>query len=376
MKSFHLFLFAGLILTSCGTQPGTIGTSHDPDIPVQTIQWETKPEQTLESLISTTTYIPLESTPESFLSGISKMIIHKGEVFVADNHNLQYGIRVFGLDGRYKRHIGREGKGPGELLWLGDFTIRGDTLFIADSKAGKIAIYTLDGKFMQDIRISMPDFESCVACDTGFLWTGSIYYQEYPENRFGLYKTDNELQLEWQQQKYLKSSTRALLTEVSDSLVIWMQACSDSLFLYNRQAEPIQCLYFDFPEEAKVPYQKRREIDDMRKDQAFTYYTIANWNPAIVGPYLISTIIQPGGEWDVFMADLRNGAIYTDGQKHTIRNQEAGFYPLNDSTFVSWITPDSEAFVQQTKNAPQLPAPIQKRIDNGDCVLTFYTLKP
>ena len=46
------------------------------------------------------------------------------EVFVADGRNRE--VRVFGLDGAYRRTFGREGEGPGEfrvsIRWRGRVT--------------------------------------------------------------------------------------------------------------------------------------------------------------------------------------------------------------------------------------------------------------
>lgn len=215
-----------------------------------------------------------------------------------------------------------------------------------------------------------------MALDTGLLWTGDIFYQENPENRYGLYKTDDELTTEWKREKYDNSSTRALLTEVSDSLIVWMRESSDSLYFYNRQGKLVQCIHVAFPENHRIPQDKRRELNDLPNDKDFNYYRIGARNPAVLGPYLAGLVVVPGGEWDTFMIDSRNGNIYLDGPRNLIRNRSAGFYPVNDTTFVSWITPDSEAYLEETSPGVEpLPENVRKQVSDGDCALVFYTLK-
>lgn len=229
---------------------------------------------------------------------------------------------------------------------------------------------------MEDISLPDANFASCAALDTGFLWTGDIFYQENPENRYGLYKTDDELTTEWKREKYDNSSTRALLTEVSDSLLVWMTESSDSIHFYNRQGELIECIHIAFPENHRIPQDKRRELNDLPNDKDFNYYRIGAWNPAVLGPYLAGLVVVPGGEWDTFMIDSRNGNIYLDGPRNLIRNRSAGFYPVNDTTFVSWITPDSEAYLEETSPGVEpLPENVRKQVSDGDCALVFYTLK-
>lgn len=375
MKTRYLLPFVGFLASACGSQPQSVMTDETSEGSVRTIVWTTDPERTLESRISSVEYCPLESTPESFLTDISKMIIYQGEIFIADFQNIQYGVRVFGLDGHYKRHIGREGRGPGEVIRLHDFTIRNDTVFLVDGNAAKMSRYTILGEFVGDRQIPTTDFECCAAGTDGFLWTGAIYVGEQPEDRFGLFKTDNSLRTEWQKIRYTPFSTRGLLTEVSDSVLIWMQECSDSLWLCDRHGAPLQCIHLDFKNH-RIPYEKRKAAKSMRADDNYPYYAIAAWNPSLVaGRHLMGTVIQPGGVWDTFLVDLNDGAVYTDGDRHLIRNRTATCLPVNDSTFMSWITPDSEAFLETEPSVPQLPSAIREKIADGDCALVFYTLR-
>lgn len=380
MKLLRLYFLSSCVcclLSACGTQPEATDTEASSEVGIRTIEWKSDSVQELQNLISAVRYVPLESTPESFLADITKIIVHNNEIYVKDTYmNAGYGIRVFSEDGRYLRHIGRAGKGPGELIRIGDFTIRDSLIYLADGNSEKMAVYTSEGRFLKDFPLPDANFASCVALDTGLLWTGDIFYQENPENRYGLYKTDDELTTEWKREKYDNSSTRALLTEVSDSLIVWMRESSDSLYFYNRQGKLVQCIHVAFPENHRIPQDKRRELNDLPNDKDFNYYRIGAWNPAVLGPYLAGLVVVPGGEWDTFMIDSRNGNIYLDGPRNLIRNRSAGFYPVNDTTFVSWITPDSEAYLEETSPGVEpLPENVRKQVSDGDCALVFYTLK-
>lgn len=380
MKLLRLYFLSSCVcclLSACGTQPEVTDTEAGPEVRIRTFGWNSDSAQALQTLVCGVRYVPLESTPESFLADITKIIVHNNEIYVKDTYmNAGYGIRVFSEDGRYLRHIGRSGKGPGELIRITDFTIRDSLIYIADGNSEKMAVYTTEGRFLEDISLPDANFASCAALDTGFLWTGDIFYRENPENRYGLYKTDDRLAQLWKREKYGTSSTRALLTEVSDSLLVWMTESSDSIHFYNRQGELIECIHIAFPENHRIPYDKRREVNDMSSNKDFNYYRIGAWNPAILGSYLMGLVVAPGGEWDTFMLDQRTGDVYLDGRRNLIRNRSTGFYPVNDTTFVGWITPDSEAYIEESNSRIEpLPEDVRKQISDGDCALVFYTLK-
>jgi hypothetical protein len=54
-------------------------------------------------------------------------------------------IRVYGVDGRLQRTIGRTGEGPGEFGSIGGLGFRGDTLYVADRSPSRVTHFTLDG---------------------------------------------------------------------------------------------------------------------------------------------------------------------------------------------------------------------------------------
>lgn len=383
MKMRHLLWLpvCCLLLCACGGAQQQNNTLQKGEGAFETIEWKVEPGQTFGQLVSEVRYVPLESTKESFVGGISKVLVRGDEVYVMDNARLtpRYGIRVFGTDGRYRRHIGREGKGPGELLNMQNFTIRDSLLFVADTKSDKLVVYTLAGDFVEQLPVPESAIVSCAACNDGLLWSGDIYYKEIPQDRYGLYRTDDRGNLLWKAKLYDERATRALITESSDSLFVWMQHCSDSMFVYDRRGEVIGGIRFNFPEKYRIPYDARPEVMlKPHRGKDYGYYHFEAGTEFLVGPYLLGLITMPYGEWNTIAVDRRTGKIYVDGNDENVyRNRVVEGYALNDSTFVTWITPDSEAVLQERhpEAAAALPDDVRQRIDDGDCALVFYTLK-
>lgn len=69
-----------------------------------------------------------------------------GDLFVADQFD--HEIKVFGLDGRLRMRIGREGQGPGEFRSLYSLAWVGTTLLVLDMRNRRIAEIGPDGSWL------------------------------------------------------------------------------------------------------------------------------------------------------------------------------------------------------------------------------------
>lgn len=102
MKLLRLYFLSGCIcflLSACGTQPEATDTEASSEVGIRTIEWKSDSVQELQNLISAVRYVPLESTPESFLADITKILVHDKEIYVKDTYmNVEHGIRVFNTD--------------------------------------------------------------------------------------------------------------------------------------------------------------------------------------------------------------------------------------------------------------------------------------
>ena len=72
-------------------------------------------------------------------------------VIVADDMN--YEIRVFGLDGAHRLTFGRSGEGPGEFGHLNSVAWLGDRLLALDTELGRISEFSAEGQFLGQRRI-------------------------------------------------------------------------------------------------------------------------------------------------------------------------------------------------------------------------------
>jgi len=64
----------------------------------------------------------------------------RGRVYISDNKKKQ--IHVFESDGTYIQSLAKEGRGPGELLFLTEISIHSDRLYVVDSMQFRVNIFS------------------------------------------------------------------------------------------------------------------------------------------------------------------------------------------------------------------------------------------
>jgi hypothetical protein len=117
-----------------------------------------RPEKvSLFDYFSSIELIPLETSPEALIVGISKMIFHQNKYYTLDKN--QCIIFVFDKTGKFLFKIGKKGQGSGEYVFIQDFNINpfSGNLEILEPY-GKVHIYDLSGNHIETKQITFPGF--------------------------------------------------------------------------------------------------------------------------------------------------------------------------------------------------------------------------
>lgn len=130
--------------------------------------------------------IPLETTDESLLSNIGRLIFHKGHFYILDG--TRRGIFVFDEKGRFVRKIGKQGGGPGEYSRISFFDVMGDSLIISHEGSFKCTIYNLQtGDAVHTITPEISRLDGFVLDKDFYLITN---YEKVEQENFNLCKVD------------------------------------------------------------------------------------------------------------------------------------------------------------------------------------------
>ena len=114
-------------------------------------------------------YIPLETTDESLVGSVDKIMYHGGLFYLFDRTQLR--VLMFDEEGRHVRTLFRIGQGPGEYTAPGDMDVDGDgNLYIADWNTQSIIRYEqADPERYEVWRIGTPFMDFAVADESVYL---------------------------------------------------------------------------------------------------------------------------------------------------------------------------------------------------------------
>ena len=104
----------------------------------------------LSDCIDSIFYIQPEFTIEAIPGSFKKVKLFEDKVIILDEFNRLF---IYLTNGQYLFSITNVGRGPGEHLNIGDFTIQNGILFILDNGL-KILKYNLQGEFLDELSLS------------------------------------------------------------------------------------------------------------------------------------------------------------------------------------------------------------------------------
>jgi hypothetical protein len=169
-KIYFLILFIFAISCNPDKKKETIRNDN-----VYTVDFDNIPKEEkipVSYLFKKVTPIPLETTDESLIGYINEVQVFDGKIFVLDK-SYAYGVFMFDMDGKFIRKFGRTGQGPGEYLYLTDFTIDeiNKEIYLLDRDNNCVFIYDIDtGKYKRRIKFAEIKYSTYVQYSNGRLY--------------------------------------------------------------------------------------------------------------------------------------------------------------------------------------------------------------
>jgi hypothetical protein len=157
-QAYLTFTMIVLCLVMFGCQSRHTDTaieSSEPD-PFFTISFaeiiKSKSEVSVSAIAESVEYIPLENTSQSMLGNVMDIQLTPEYIFI--RHNGSRLLTQFGRDGKFIRHIGKEGRGPKEYGLMRKFSIdeANRLIYIHTNWTHKIMVYNFDGDFIKSLQ--------------------------------------------------------------------------------------------------------------------------------------------------------------------------------------------------------------------------------
>lgn len=114
----------------------------------------------LSDIVKAAEIIQLDSVKDAYFGNAGGLTITDNYIcFACDQQKRVY---LFSRDGKFIRHFGRVGKGPGEFVWPNTVSVSPNEKYIVvgDMQARKILLYEIGGKFIRErsLRKDTPGF--------------------------------------------------------------------------------------------------------------------------------------------------------------------------------------------------------------------------
>ena len=150
----------------------------------------TQPEKNLKmsDLFSDIKYVKLETTSESLIQYINRVLDFDGNLLVVDRDN--QSLLLFDKDGQFIKKIAGQGKGPGEYSKMYDVAVdkEGRRLFVLDAYAQSVLIYDFDGKCLDSKKFGfwaqeleyIGDDKVLLYCGYAIMSNGYVKENAYP----------------------------------------------------------------------------------------------------------------------------------------------------------------------------------------------------
>lgn len=155
----YLYIVLLFVLGACRKEAGNtvlwvavagllFGCTSRPLGSIETIEIaEVKHSASTEPAFKTFEFVKLETTPESLLPDVAKVLVHKDRIYALSMIDTR--VFIFSSDGKYINSL-KKGQGPGEVFFVSDMDIHNDELYVLD-RYRTIRKYDLDGHFICDV---------------------------------------------------------------------------------------------------------------------------------------------------------------------------------------------------------------------------------
>jgi len=135
----------------------------------------------LSKLFESVTPVVLETTKESLIGFISKVVTTPEYIIVLDN-DISDALFLFRKDGTFLHKFGRVGNGPGEYASVYDFCYDSPTgtVYMLDSQSSRVNLYDIHtGSFLKSIKLNREKgLSRHIYCHIEELYTDLSYFPE------------------------------------------------------------------------------------------------------------------------------------------------------------------------------------------------------
>ena len=189
----------------------------------------------LSKVVSGVDYVFLETEDDAIISSIDKVVFNNDNYFVLDSE-ISQGVFCFNKKGEFLFKVGDIGRGPEELLKITDFSVCGENIYLYDSKAKKINVYSMHGEFVKIIPLNISGAELNWVNGEFLVYADFIPNPEHQKgsNLYNLYAFEKDGTIS---NLYLPYSNKTRTELITSNINYTFQSDSGSLLIYEPYSE-------------------------------------------------------------------------------------------------------------------------------------------
>lgn len=346
-----VYMLFPILLFSCGEKENVGSDSIS-----LSLKDEIGNEIRFSDLFEVSDVICLETTDESLLARVSKVVSYKNEYYLLDRS--QKRLYVFDGNGHYMRCIGAVGDGPGEYVHLSDFTIDEENGRVAILDApSNIYLYDLQGNFLESKRLDKSMFRSIMSNKDGFVCTTNYSTYTEGDNAYLIYRFDKNFNL-------MGKGIEALPLQMAFPSFVpaILQECDEKTYYIDSYLNKIYCV----GDSVSTPYQIAFELPISYRIYSDTQGFMQNYQKY---DFLMAAFITPRAIALAYIHDKRYFVAKFDREGKSLVNtwykgRFPTLYPSPDGTLCMYMNaPD---YLSYWKNYVSLSPDIRlTEEDNG-----------
>lgn len=236
-------------------------------------------------------YLPLESSENSMLFNVDKLILRDDMFYLADFHSNK--IVVYDREGALKYVLDKRGEGPQEYLEIKNFTVDSLHLYTIDNYKHQMNVYNVrNGEFERALKLPFVAWDVEILPDGYFIFTYIPYQIGKPnmkQEKYRIFITDKELQVKKKLFKYSEGQfdfiSRKNYFTLSEQGIAFNTLSSDNLYIFVNK-DSIRHIKLHINKE--VPYGKGYDFDEIAEG-GYNYFSRT---PILHKNYLICLISQ------------------------------------------------------------------------------------
>lgn len=344
------------------------------------VDLDSKEEVSIFDIFSKIEIIPLETSDTCLIGSIDKLILYDSKYYLLDTK--QNCVSIFSQDGKFIQNIKRVGRGPGEYLYVYDFSINeyDHTLELLDC-FGKLVIFNLDGIYKESFYLPHPPaaYHNFILLnrDTTLFFTNS---DDTNENLLWAYsRSSHKIIKEFHKDSHSNLGHRLPLFTWKDS-ILFSISIDNTIFKIEGLQEALAYTWDFGKYNYKFPIKDipKGNVEKSKFYQAFgtssqnSYYHILN----LQNEQYLYCLLSHFEEYKHIFHDKKTKKNHVF--RKTKENISLNPYFMNEKMIIGIEHPDSETYKQLLEAkiiAPNNQNSISSVVEDSNPVLVKYTFK-